>query len=177
MPTFLHHAHALDRCKCDCCGLIFPKALIHEHHVIKRASGGRDTVQNVIRLDGNCHTAVHQVEAALKNPKRVPATELAAHLFPSNPNAQRICLELAATAAVSSEEPDYSQYDTDDLVHLTPPRVTPRVKDLVLRLSKEIKNPNTNKPVGVSGYLRGLVEADLKRRGYNLGATNDKPRP
>lgn len=172
MPTFLHTAHAMDRCKCDCCGLIFPKALIHEHHVVKRASGGKDTVQNIIRLDGNCHNAVHQVEAALKNPKRVSATDLVTALFPGSPIIQKKCLELAAIAALGEKPtdvtPDYSQYDTEDLVHLTPPKVTPRVKDLVRRLSLELKNPKTGKALGVSGYLRGLVEADLKRRGLKL---------
>jgi len=169
MPTFLHDAHVLDRCRCDCCGKVFPKALIHEHHVIKRASGGRDLVQNLTRLDGNCHTAVHQVEAALKNPKRVSASELAKTLFPNDLQAQKKCLELAASAAQAPESaPDYSQYDTDELVHLTPPRVTPRVKDLVGRLAQELKNPKTGRSLGVSGYLRGLVEGDLRRRGYKL---------
>lgn len=169
MPTFLHKSHAMDRLKCDCCGLIFPKALIHEHHVIKRASGGRDTSQNVIRLDGNCHTAVHQVEAALKNPKRVSATDLASMMFPDNPSVQRRCLELAAIAATEVDAtPDYSEFDTEDLVHLTPPKVSPRVKDLVRRVSQEIKNPKTGRAVGVSGYLRSLVEGDLKRRGFKL---------
>ena len=176
MPTFLHAAHALDRCQCDCCGQVFPKALIHEHHVVKRACGGKDTVKNVIRLDGNCHNAVHQVEAALKNPKRVSATDLATALFPNNVAHQKKCLELAAIAALgvdpsalaNSQAPDYSKYDTDELVHLTPPKVSPRVKDLVMRISQELKNPKTGRSLGVSGYLRTLVEMDLKRRGLKL---------
>jgi len=35
-------------------------------------------------------------------------------------------------------------------------------------IAKELKNPNTGKSLGVSGYLRALVENDLKRRGYKF---------
>lgn len=169
MPTFLHNAHALDRFKCDCCGGIFPKALIHEHHVIKRASGGQDVSDNITRLDATCHTAVHQIEAALK--KGTSASELASAFFPTNFAAQKKVLELAASAALGrdpSEDQiplDYSAFDNDQFVYLTPAKVSPRVKQLLMRLVREMRNPRSKKPLGVAEYLRLLIEADLKKRG------------
>lgn len=173
MPTFLHKSHALDRCRCDLCGQIFPKALIHEHHVIKRASGGRDTVENVICLDATCHNAVHQVEAALKNQnRRGTAADLVSALFPHSMEAQRRCMELAATAAMGldpQDQPiDYSSFDTDALVYLTPPRVTPKMRELVKRVTQELRNPRTGKKMGVADYIKGLIESDLKKRGLRL---------
>jgi len=172
MPTFLHSAHALDRFKCDCCGQTFPKALIHEHHVIKRASGGGDTVENILRLDVNCHSAIHQVEMALKNPKRRgTVSDLVGALFPKNITAQKRCLELAATAALGHSPdapPDYSIFDSDEMVTLTPTRVPPKVKSILMRVIKELRNPRTGKKLGVSEYVRGLIEADLKKRGFTF---------
>lgn len=173
MPTFLQAAHAMDRCRCDLCGQVVPKALIHEHHVIKRASGGQDTQENVICLDASCHNAVHQVEMALRNQNRKgTAADLVSALFPHSMEAQRRCLELAATAAmgVSQDElpPDYSMWDSNTLVHLTPPKVSPKVRELVIRVTKELRNPKTGKKLGVSDYIRGLIEADLKKRGFML---------
>lgn len=173
MPTFLHSAHSLDRCKCECCGLVYPKALIHEHHIVKRASGGKDTQENVICLDATCHNAVHQVEMALRNANRKgTASDLVSALFPNNIVVQKRCLELAAMAALGmaqSEMPrDYGEFDTPDLVHLTPPKVTPRVKELIGRVTREMRNPRTGKRLGVSEYIRCLIEADLKKRGFTL---------
>jgi len=163
----------MDRCRCDLCENVFPKALIHEHHVIKRASGGQDSRENVICLDASCHSAVHQVEMALRNPnRRGTVADLVAALFPQSVAAQRRCMELAATAAMGMAQnempPDYSMWDSNDLVHLTPPRVSPRVRDLVRRVTSELKNPKTGQKLGVSEYIRGLIEADLKKRGYTL---------
>lgn len=169
LPTFLHNANALDRFKCDLCGGIFPKALIHEHHIIKRASGGQDTKENILRLDATCHTAVHQVEAALK--KGSSASDLASSFFPTNFAAQKKVLELAASAALGrdpNEENaplDYSAFDNEQFVYLTPAKVSPRVKQLLMRVVREMKNPRTKRTLGVSEYLRLLIEADLKKRG------------
>lgn len=173
MPTFLQSAHALDRCRCECCGQTFAKALIHEHHIIKRASGGKDTQENVICLDAGCHNAVHQVEMALRNAnRRGTASDLVSALFPNNIVVQKRCLELAAMAAQGLAQNevavDHSIFDTPDLVHLTPVKVTPRIKELVNRVTREMKNPRTGKKLGVAEYIRGLIEADLKRRGYTF---------
>ena len=170
MPTFLHKSHSLDRFKCDLCGKTFPKALIHEHHVIKQANGGRDTNENVIRLDVTCHSAVHQTEMALKNKSRRGSVgDLVSVLFPQNVVAQKRCMELAVTAALGGggdkTQPDYAAFDSDELVHLTPTRVPPRIKVLVMRLVKELRSPKSGKRLGVSSYIRGLIEADLRRRG------------
>jgi hypothetical protein len=59
-------------------------------------------------------------------------------------------------------------FDTPDLVHLTPAKVTPKVRDLVNRVTRELRNPRTGKKLGVSEYIRGLIEADLKKRGFTL---------
>lgn len=176
MPTFLHSANAMDRCRCDLCGQTFPKALIHEHHVVKRASGGKDTIENVICLDASCHSAVHQVEMALRSQnRRGTAADLVGAMFPHSVAAQRRCLELAATAAMGMDlteqaqaVPDYAMFDTKDLVHLTPPRVPPKVRELVKRVVQEMRNPKTGQKLGVAEYIRGLIEADLKRRGYKI---------
>jgi hypothetical protein len=171
MPTFLHKAHAMDRCRCDLCEQVFPKALIHEHHIIKRASGGTDAVNNVICLDASCHNAVHQVEMALRNQnRRGTAADLVSALFPHSMTAQRRCMELAATAAmgVSPDEisNDLSVFDSKSAVYLTPPRVSPKVRDLVKRVTRDLRNPKTGQKLGVSDYISGLIEADLKKRGY-----------
>ena len=173
MPTFLQSAHKMDRCRCDLCEQIFPKALIHEHHVIKRASGGKDTQENVICLDASCHNAVHQVEMALKNQnRRGTAADLVSALFPHSVSAQRRCMELAATAAMgvdlSELPPDHTMFDTKDLVHLAPPKVSPKVRDIVRRVTQELRNPKTGQKLGVSEYIRGLIEADLKKRGFTF---------
>jgi hypothetical protein len=169
MPTFLHKSHSLDRFKCDLCGKTFPKAVIHEHHVIKQANGGQDTQENVIRLDVHCHSAVHQVEMALKNKNRRGSVgDLVSALYPQNFVAQKRCMELAVTAALETQaaaSPDYSVFDSDDLVHLTPTRVPTKIKVLVTRLCKELRHPHTGKRLGVASYIRSLIEADLKRRG------------
>ena len=158
----------MDRYQCDCCGKIFPKAVIHEHHAVKKATGGTDALSNMRRLDSGCHTAVHQLEAAIK--RGAGAAELAMALFPDNPEAQRKSLELAATAAIGlhAKPLDYSQWDTEELVYLAPPQVTPHIRKLVNRVVQEMKNPKTGRKMGVAGYLRLLVEMDLKRRGLPL---------
>jgi len=168
MPTFLQSSHALDRFRCDLCEQTFPKALIHEHHVIKRASGGRDTQENVIRLCVKCHSAVHQTEMALKNKKRHGAVgDLVGAFFQGNAPAQRRCLELAATAAMGDDmeaQRDYSAFDNEKLVHLTPAKVPPKIKMLVMRLVQEMRHPKSGKKMGVSSYIRGLIETDLRKR-------------
>ncbi len=172
MPTFLKNAHPMDKCRCDLCGQMFPRALIHEHHVIKRASGGNDLKENIVCLDASCHNAVHQVETAFRNQnRRGTVGDLVAALFPQSMEAQRRCLELAACAAMvveSSNVADYNMYDNDTLVYLTPPRVTPKVRSLVKRVVKEMRSAKTGKRLGVSDYIKGLVEADLKKRGFTF---------
>ena len=62
---------------------------------------------------------------------------------------------------------DWSIFDTEDLVHLTPPKVPPHIRDLVNRVVSQVRGP-TGKKVGVSTYLRWLIEADLRRRGFRV---------
>lgn len=173
MPTFLHSAHAMDRCRCDLCEQVFPRALMHEHHVVKRASGGKDVESNIRCLDASCHSAVHQVEMALRNQnRRGTASDLVSALFPHSIAAQRKCMELAATAAMgvdpNDESFDYSEFDSNQLVHLTPTKVPPKVRELVNVVVRELKNPRTGRRLGVSDYIRGLIEADLKKRGFTF---------
>ena len=176
MPVFLDGAHPLDQFKCDLCGEVFAKALIHEHHLIKKASGGLDTADNLVRLDSNCHTAVHQVEASFKNKKRkVSPSDLAASLFPNSSIIQRRLLEFGATAALGrsstgedgEQQPDYSIFDTDDLVALAPARVHPYIRKMVNVVARQIKGEH-GRSIGVSNYIKLLIEADLRRRGFNL---------
>jgi hypothetical protein len=90
--------------------------------------------------------------------------------------AQRRYMELAATAAMGmdlSEQQqnqtiDHSMFDTKDLVHLTPPKVSPKVRELVKRVTHDLRNPRTGKKMGVADYIKGLIEADLKRRGLSF---------
>lgn len=180
MPVFLKEAHGLDTFACDCCGEIFPRISMHEHHKIKRAGGGQDTRENIAILDAHCHHALHQVEAALKNEKRrLHIPDILLKLYPKNQKARENCLYLATTAALSKDgrntenvpitaDPDYSEFDTDELVHLTPPKVTPRVKELVMRVCQEMTHPRTKRPLGVSTYLKLLVEQDLRKRGLKF---------
>ena len=176
MPVFLANANGADMFRCDCCGQISPKALKHEHHKVKKASGGQDTRANVLLIDSRCHTAVHQIESALKSEtRRAQVPDLLSMMFPGNLKAQKTCFYLATVAALGRDpsdpvqaEPDYSAFDTDELVHLTPPKVTPKVKAMASTVARELKNPQTGKSAGMSGYLRMLVEADLKRRGFKF---------
>jgi len=174
MPVFLGGANLLDQFQCGICGKVWPRAAIHEHHVIKRASGGQDTLENITNLDANCHHALHQIEAALRNPnKQKLIPDLLKQLFPNSLSAQQKCLLFASTAALGrspteSNTTDYSFFDTDELVHLTPPKVPLLIKKFVLTVAKELKNPQTGKSLGVAGYLRALVIADLRRRGFNV---------
>ncbi len=173
MPTFLKNANAMDRCRCDLCGQLFPKALIHEHHIIKRASGGKDTRSNVICLDASCHNAIHQVEAALRNNnRRGSVADLVGALFPNSIAAQRRCLELAALAAMGvqsdADDINLSIYDTNELVYLPPVKVSPKVRALIKRVMVDTKNPKTGKRLGMSEYIRSIIEADLKKRGFTF---------
>jgi len=151
---------------------------MHEHHKIKRAEGGQDARENIAILDAHCHHALHQIEGAVKNDKKrhlVP--DMLQQLYPDNAKARENCLYLAMTAALSNDSrnsenkkasasTDYSAFDTEMLVHLTPPKVPPKTRDLVNRVCNEMRNPRTGKKLGVSSYLRLLVEQDLKKRGY-----------
>ena len=172
LATYLHNAHMLDRCLCDCCNKTYPKALIHEHHVIKKSAGGTDKITNILRLDAFCHSAVHQVESALKNPRRkTSASDLVATLFPTSLAAQKKCLELAAIAAMGDSNPemmDFTAFDGEYLVYLTPVRVSPKVRECVRLVAKELKSVKTGKSIGVSEYIKGLIEIDLKKRGFSL---------
>jgi hypothetical protein len=177
MAVFLKEAHLLDTFACDCCGQVFPRISMHEHHKVKRAQGGKDTRANIAVLDAHCHHALHQIEAAIKSEKkRLHVPDLLRQLYPSNAKAREQCLYLAMTAAmgVDKENPSnkattdednaYSEFDTEELVHLTPPAVPPHVRDAVNRLVRQMKTPR-GKPIGVGRYLRYLVEKDLKQRG------------
>ena len=170
MPVYLKEAHGLDTFRCDCCGGLFPRIAIHEHHRVKQADGGLDTRSNIAILDATCHHALHQIEAALKNPKRrLQVPELLQALFPQNAKAREQCLLLATTAALGrsldQEATDYSAFDTDDLVHLPAARVSPKTRDQVNLVVGDMRGP-TGRKLGVGDYLRGLIEADLKRRGF-----------
>jgi len=177
MPVFLKDAHGLDTFACDCCGKVYPRISMHEHHKIKQAMGGKDTRANIAILDAHCHHALHQIEAAVKNEKkRLYVPEMLRRLYPDNQKAREICLYLAMTAAMGEDkqnpdnkaaEEDWSIFDTDDLVTLTPPRVPPKIRDLVNRVVAQLKGPD-GKKAGVSTYLRWLVEADLRKRGFKL---------
>ena len=176
MTNFLRDDTGASLVKCDCCGKLSPSIQIHEHHMVKRESGGQDAKSNIAFIDSYCHTAVHQIEASMKNPKRqafVP--ELLLRLYPDNPVAQKNCLFMATTAVLGydpdSPPPlsDYSMWDTDELVHLTPPpKVHPETRKQVKIVAKELKNPITGRSLGVSGYLKLLVESDLRKRGFKI---------
>ena len=176
MSIFLSNASCADMFKCEICGKIFPRIAMHEHHKIKQAVGGSDDRQNIAIIDSNCHTSLHQIEMALRNEaKRLLIPDLLRQMYPENLKAQQTCLYLATTAAMGrdpnqSPSPaiDYSMFDSDTAVYLTPPKVTPYVKHLAMLVAKEMKNPTTGKPMGVSSYLRFLLENDLRRRGLNL---------
>jgi hypothetical protein len=179
MTNYLRDETGADLVKCDCCGKTVPSCQIHEHHMVKRASGGQDDIENIAFIDSYCHTAIHQIEASLKNPKRqafVP--DLLLRLYPDNSQAQKNCVFMATTAALgyNPDEPpplaDYSQWDTDDLVHLTPPPlVHPQTRQQAKIIAKELKNPKTGRALGVGGYLKMLVEADLRKRGFKIFET------
>jgi len=179
MPVFLKDANSCDVFRCDCCGEVRPRIAMHEHHKVKRASGGKDTRDNIALLDSGCHHAMHQIELALKNPRKVNLVpDLLRQLFPNNPKARQNCLYLATTAAlardpsqpIQTEEPppDYSVFDTEHEVYLSPPKVHPLVKKKVQIIAREMKNPRTGRPMGISGYLRLLIHQDMRRRGFNL---------
>lgn len=176
MGVFLTGAKPLDQFKCDLCGQIFVKAAIHEHHLVKRASGGQDTLDNIARLDAYCHHALHQVESALKHPKKgTTASDLASGLYPNNPVAQRKVLELAAVAALGRDPTENvaSLYDTDDLVSLPVVKVHPKIRKQVKIVAKELKNPKTGRSMGVSAYLEMLLLSDLKKRGFDTRVEKD----
>ena len=180
MSIFLSDASAADSFRCEICGIVYPRIAIHEHHKVKQASGGSDSRTNIAFIDSNCHTALHQIETALRSESKRPLIpDLLQQMFPSNLKAQQTCLLFATTAALGRDpnQPatssaidriDYSVFDTDELVHLTPPRVTPFVKHLISIVAREMKNPNTGKPLGVATYVRLLIEQDLRRRGLSL---------
>jgi len=171
MGVFLTGSNPLDQFKCDLCGQIFVKAAIHEHHLVKRASGGQDEADNIARLDAYCHHALHQVESALKKPKKgTTATDLASALYPNNQRAQKKVLELAAIAAMGrdiSQELDPTQWDTDDRVGLPIVMVSPKVRKQAKIVAKELKNPKTGRALGVSAYLEMLLLSDLRKRGFD----------
>lgn len=171
MGVFLTGANPLDQFKCDLCGQIFVKAAIHEHHIVKRASGGQDEAENIARLDAFCHHALHQVESALKKPtKGTTATDLALALYPHNHRAQKKVLEMAAIAAMgrdTSQELDPSSWDTDDRVGLPVVRVSPKVRKQAKIVAKELKHPKTGRALGIGGYLEMLLLCDLRKRGFD----------
>jgi len=146
---------------------------MHEHHIVKRASGGGDERDNIAILDAHCHHALHQIESALKNKKKIMLIpDLLRSLYPDSNDAQSRCLHKATTAALgraidTSPDIDFSAWDTDDLVHITPPKVSPLVKKYVSVVAKELKGAH-GKSVGVSGYVKLLIEADLRRRGFKV---------
>lgn len=174
MTNFIQDKTGASLVKCACCGRVVPSIQIHEHHMVKRSSGGSDSQTNIAFIDSYCHTAIHQIEAALKSKTRqafVP--DLLSSLYPNNTQAQKNCIFMASTAALgySPDSPptDYSDWDTDELVHLTPPpKVHPETRDQVKIVAKELKNPKTGRALGVSGYLRLLVEQDLRKRGFKV---------
>jgi len=179
MPVFLKDASGLDTFACDCCGKVFPRISMHEHHKIKKAQGGQDTRANIAILDAHCHHALHQIEASIRSDKkRLLVPDLLKKLYPDNQKARENCLYLAMTALLgvdkenpenkqASSSPDFSMFDTEELVHLTPPAVPPHIRDLVNRVVRDMRSPK-GKPIGVSRYLRFLVEKDLRQRGYRL---------
>lgn len=178
MPVFLHNASGADIFQCYCCGNVAPRIVMHEHHKVKKASGGEDSRENVVLIDSSCHAAIHQIEHALKNEKkRLLIPDMLSKLFPSNLKAQKNCFYLATVAALGRDpsepinahldDPDYSAFDTEELVHLTPPKVPPKIKKLASIVAKEIKGQG-GRAIGMSGYLRMLVEQDLKKRGFKF---------
>jgi hypothetical protein len=181
MTNYLRDETGASLVKCDCCGRTVPSIQIHEHHMVKRSTGGADSQDNIAFIDSYCHTAIHQIEMALKNQKRrafVP--DLLGRLYPDNKQAQRNCLYMATTAALGYDPDappplaDYAQWDTEELVHLTPPpTVHPTTRQQVKIVAKELKNPRTGRALGVGGYLRLLVEADLRKRGFRVVPASD----
>jgi len=167
----------LDTFRCYCCEDLFPTLVKNEHHKIKRAQGGQDTTDNLVLICTNCHTSLHNIEKALLNAKRrLLIPDLLQSLFPSKPKSRETLLYLATTAALAEDSrnttnlpaisrPDYAMWDTEDKVHLTPPTVSPKVRDLVVQVCATMKNPGTGKRLGIGTYLRLLVEQDLRRRG------------
>lgn len=180
MPVFLSDTSGLDTFACECCGATFPKISLHEHHKIKRASGGQDIRENIAILCALCHHNLHQIEAAIKNEKRrLLVPEMLRQLYPSNINARGTCLYLATTAAVAvdsknptnkpaQDEPDYSVFDTPTEVHLTPPRVSLAIKAAVDQVCSEMRDPMSRRKIGTGPYLKMLLIADLRKRGYKV---------
>lgn len=177
MPVFLTGKSALDMFQCYVCGRQIPKAVIHEHHKVKKSLGGQDTMGNMTVIDSYCHTALHQIEAALRNPKKHATIQpLLEAIYPDNPDARKRCMELATIAALGKDPKksdeqmlDYSIFDEEDEVYVTPPpKVHPQTRKQVKIVAKELKNPRTGRSLGVSGYLRMLIENDLRKRGFKV---------
>ena len=64
-PALRQAVLARDKFTCKCCGMKLIGArlgLIAVHHVLPVHTGGKDTLENLITLDVNCHLALHIME-------------------------------------------------------------------------------------------------------------------
>src|SRR5690606_18131989 len=98
--------------------------------------------------DSNCHTALHQIESCLKSAKdRHLVPDLLKALFPDKPAAREKILVLATTALTQSDDrpPDYSAFNTEELVYLSPPKIPRQTREQAATVAKQMRNPKTGK--------------------------------
>lgn len=152
--------------KCYVCDIVFHDALLNEHHVIPQAAGGSDEQSNKYNLCTGCHQSLHMVSFALMNPKKSGSTnDILMSLFPDSPSKRQKVFELARFVAKAFIEKKESKKPKDefseDQIIISLPY---KYKKLLQLAAGENINPKTNRPLGLSSYLKIILCEHLKKK-------------
>lgn len=120
-----------------------------------RAAGGSDADTNLVWLCSNCHNVLHRLADMLRVGKLGHAQD-AASAFAPTPSMRERLWKLAQFAATSMEEGPGA--DEVPIQVFFPKTVASR-----LRIAAGEIRVN-GRSIGMGRYIRGLVEADLRKR-------------
>jgi len=146
---------------CGCCGNTYPTLHKNTHHKNPRALGGRDDVSNLIDLCPSCHDAIHAIAYKMLNRKtsRVQIVDAVALIYPENPRAREICIDLAVLVRNAAIEGQEKELSPNHLVNISTV-IRKFFKPLIAQRVSEMKTSQ-------EGYIRGLILIDLAKR-FNL---------
>lgn len=140
---------------CGCCGDVFPPTFKNTHHIIPRATGGKDTPDNLIDLCPGCHDALHALAYKMvsKNASTTAAIDQTRVIFKDNEKGLRKCIELAQHAADAMVVTREKGVAHDQVVPIAT-TLTKGTKDLAMARARSLGTSQ-------EGYLRSLILQDL----------------
>lgn len=153
----------MDSIVCWICRRRIPSALKNAHHAKPQAAGGGP--DDLVDLCAGCHHNLHRIQDMLSGPRASQAEDTCKAYYSDNAGGARRCMELAIKCVRHMSDKLTGKYQVkahDDIEIML--EIPHAVKNALMILGRETRDPRTNRRLGMQGMARHLlIEAIVKR--------------